>query len=355
MKRVRVGDRFLNLINGEKRVLKDIKKDGSFVFDDGSKANSLDVYEYRGSDEPIEVFDKKDVKLVKGKLFIKDEEIESGSLNIVEVLSLVKPGSVLLKALSDNKENAFTIIEYNYYDDSFNTIIDNYTSDLKLVGSDLGEIFLINHEVSEVITVEEPGEETSVLKDKEIQTRYTSLFVYNHSGGKDFIDLEDPVDKLFVKKETDSHIVLIFKTSDCFISVEDYDGECYDVVESLDKGDETILEYIFMKVDSDEEFLVYESNYTHHVSGLKDLRVTYKDDFSLILVFEDKFIYTNNGYHHRIASGKEALDLINKYPHFIKIEPGITENTFILANDAGDIAKLKVIKTNDRGFVTSIE
>lgn len=181
------------------------------------------------------------------------------------------------------------------------------------------------------------------------------MFVYNHSGGKDFIDLEDPVDKLFVKKETDSHIVLIFKTSDCFISVEDYDGECYDVVESLDKGDETILEYIFMKVDSDEEFLVYESNYTHHVSGLKDLRVTYKDDFSLILVFEDKFIYTNNGYHHRIASGKEALDLINKYPHFIKIEPGITENTFILANDAEDIAKLKVVKTNDRGFVTSIE
>lgn len=75
------------------------------------------------------------------------------------------------------------------------------------------------------------------------------------------------------------------------------------------------------------------------------------------LAFTESCItFTNSDYYPRKIYDKKAISLIkDEYKNLIKFIPGRKINTFVFANDNYKFIKVTVNKTEDRGYVTTIE
>ena len=156
----------------------------------------------------------------------------------------------------------------------------------------------------------------------------------------------------------DENLILV-QQSDVMKDILYQDGKS--IYTSIDSDKTTVTEVIIIpEFDGfDGEDLIDVRLYKEDVvlrkgDVIENISITNSNNNSLLIVTENGFIYSNNGYHPRHAEGKVAKDAVKDYPYFIRLEAGTQRNVFTLANDKRETVKVEVVKTQDRGYTTNI-
>lgn len=360
---VRKNDRFESLIDGKERLVDLIDKStGNVVFDDGLRVSDLTAFNYLGNDTPIVIKDE-DVIINDGKLTVKDNEIEVGTLKIKKTISTIRENKILL-LVDSLKESYFDVFEYDVKEDSFSKVLREITSIEKLYDCEQGEIYLVDK--VEKREIEVINEETGGYEKNNIEEFTNDVFIYDKANRlyDNIIGLDNPLGFLVTKKESDDKTVLVFRSKKGFEDVIDANDYSYPVLCDLEDKNEIVTELIFNKAldeyaesEEDEEyvFVGFDVETFDIKDEIVEIKCTYKNNESLLIITEGGIIFTNNGYYPRVAKGKDVFEAAIKHPYFVRLNPGTRHNEFVLANKQGEVVTISVTKTDDRGFVTSIK
>lgn len=352
----RMYDVMKNMIDGKTVVIDHIDKDGKVTFTDGTTANNLAIYRFIKNDTELPT--PQEITVQEGKLLLEGQEIETGTLYIEKVLT-VSPGKILLivKSMTEGKKDIFA---YHIEEDAFKKVLGPVDEVEKLYENGV-TVFATTVKTTHDVEVEDA--ETGDVKTVEEEGVSQRFFIY-----KDEIytkgELAVPV-HAFEAKEIDNKIILVARTKERYEEKVNAMGEAFLTVAEKEKG-ETIVGLVihtstmsFEIIEEVTEDKVYIEDLTIHVQTvdeeIKHIEYVHDDRDSLLIITEEGFIYTNNEYANRVAKGKEVVEAAMAHPHLIRLHPGRARNVFELANKAGDIVKVSVTKTKDRGYITEVE
>lgn len=337
--------------------------DNSIVFDNGLEVTNLDAFELVEKD-----YDKIELSLKKfeakdGELFMDGVRVETGTLYVEEVLYTTAP-YVGLKVRSLEK-GKYDLFIYNFLKDHFEKT--KFTFDKVLENEEKIEnlrVLRLYFEDEFVLPAKEVDEEDLneavrhlVDEDKYVFS-YKCEFLVILLNGQVIEDLILNPSKKSELVVFDENLILV-QQSDVMKDILYQDGKS--IYTSIDSDKTTVTEVIIIpEFDGfDGEDLIDVRLYKEDVvlrkgDVIENISITNSNNNSLLIVTENGFIYSNNGYHPRHAEGKVAKDAVKDYPYFIRLEAGTQRNVFTLANDKRETVKVEVVKTQDRGYTTNI-
>ena len=353
---------YKDFVGGELLTVEKVTDD-SVVFNNGLKVTNLDAFELVEKD-----YDKIELSLKKfeakdGELFMDGVRVETGTLYIEEVLYTTAP-YVGLKVRSLEK-GKYDLFIYNFLKDHFEKT--KFTFDKVLENEEKIEnlrVLRLYFEDEFVLPAKEVDEEDLneavrhlVDEDKYVFS-YKCEFLVILLNGQVIEDLILNPSKKSELVVFDENLILV-QQSDVMKDILYQDGKS--IYTSIDSDKTTVTEVIIIpEFDGfDGEDLIDVRLYKEDVvlrkgDVIENISITNSNNNSLLIVTENGFIYSNNGYHPRHAEGKVAKDAVKDYPYFIRLEAGTQRNVFTLANDKRETVKVEVVKTQDRGYTTNI-
>lgn len=353
---------YKDFVGGELLTVEKVTDD-SVVFNNGLKVTNLDAFELVEKD-----YDKIELSLKKfeakdGELFMDGVRVETGTLYIEEVLYTTAPYVGLkVRSLEEGKYDLFI---YNFLKDRFektkfvfDKVLEN---EEKIDNLRVLRLYVDDELVLPAKEIDEEGLNEAVHhlvdEDKYVFSYKYELLVILLNGQV----IEDLILNPSKKSELvvfDENLILV-QQSDVVKDILYQGGKS--IYTSIDSDKTTVTEVIITPefdgfdgedlVDvrlSKEDVLLRKGDVVENVS------ITNSNNNSLLIVTENGFIYSNNGYHPRHAEGKVAKDAVKDYPYFIRLEAGTQRNVFTLANDKRETIKVEVVKTQDRGYTTNI-
>lgn len=353
---------YKDFVGGELLTVEKVTDD-SVVFNNGLKVTNLDAFELVEKD-----YDKIELSLKKfeakdGELFMNGVRVETGTLYIEEVLYTTAP-YVGLKVRSLEK-GKYDLFIYNFLKDHFEKT--KFTFDKVLENEEKIEnlrVLRLYFEDELVVPAKEVDEEDLneavrhlVDEDKYVFS-YKCEFLVILLNGQVIEDLILNPSKKSELVVFDENLILV-QQSDVVKDILHQDGKS--IYTSIDSDKTTVTEVIIIpEFDGfDGEDLIDVRLYKEDVvlrkgDVVENISITNSNNNSLLVVTENGFIYSNNGYHPRHAEGKVAKEAVKDYPYFIRLEAGTQRNVFTLANDKRETIKVEVVKTQDRGYTTNI-
>lgn len=353
---------YKDFVGGELLTVEKVTDD-SVVFNNGLKVTNLDAFELVEKD-----YDKIELSLKKfeakdGELFMDGVRVETGTLYVEEVLYTTAP-YVGLKVRSLEK-GKYDLFIYNFLKDHFEKT--KFTFDKVLENEEKIEnlrVLRLYFEDELVVPAKEVDEEDLneavrhlVDEDKYVFS-YKCEFLVILLNGQVIEDLILNPSKKSELVVFDENLILV-QQSDVVKDILYQGGKS--IYTSIDSDKTTVTEVIIIpEFDGfDGEDLIDVRLYKEDVvlrkgDVVENISITNSNNNSLLIVTENGFIYSNNGYHPRHAEGKVAKEAVKDYPYFIRLEAGTQRNVFTLANDKRETVKVEVVKTQDRGYTTNI-
>lgn len=369
----RLHDKFVDMTDGHKVELKEITQNSLtdntavYVLSDMQgkeiRTSDLTCFRFVGNDTPMPKPDPKNIVVRNGKLFVNNVKMESGELFIEELLQ-VGEDTLLLSVQAKNKKNASELFRYYISDDKFLNLSHNYSVDgenkkvsYERVCGDVDSDFICLKAITAISV--EYSIETEGSTEMRVATQLSESAVffekcYICADAYDSLPGTSKVDQ-FVG--IDGEMVLLFAFASTNEEVEGHRG----IFKTIPREDGKALYIevvINLEYDTEEEKekLMFSVNKLHDMLlSSKGVRITHDGRNSLLIFGEDSIVYTNNGYTPRVAKGKDIVEAVKRYPIFVSLEPGTRHNTFVFSNANYETIRISVTKTNDRGFVTSIE
>ena len=333
----------------------------SIVFDNGLEVTNLDAFELVEKD-----YDKIELSLKKfeakdGELFMDGVRVETGTLYIEEILYFTAP-YVGLKVRSLEK-GKYDLFIYNFLKDRFEKT--KFVFDKVLENEEkIENLRVIRLLVKENVILPEEKVDLACLDDKILYTTDGNLytFVYEYetilvlaNGVVAYSDLTNLSDKSELV-EYDGKMILV-QQSNIVEDLLSFQETSFNVSATNDCI--LVTEFVISPVKDEDENLLDVVVKGFEISlrkgdEVKSISVTESNANSLLIVTENGFVYSNNGFHPRHAEGKVAKEAVKDYPYFIRLEAGTQRNVFTLANDKRETVKVEVVKTQDRGYTTNI-
>lgn len=295
-----------------------------------------------------------------GKLLRNGQKIETGTLVPDEIKTLI-PGAVIMTVKS-RTEGKLDLFHYDVETDKFTKM-----SDAK------GEIELVYLNDSAGITGFLMKNSEKVLlpaKDKsddplEAESVWESVRFYD--GARGIYASENELEMPVIGEKTcftiarnddgeEKHI-LLFKASAGAKRVTTTDGKQAWVCPKQLPKERTLIRRFVLEY-SPEVFVPYITADEVEFNGTnKNLLECRDEDGNFVFVTEEGIVHSNWGHGKRYAIGQDVLDVVAEYPRPISLNfEGRTITTFTFAKESyAGVAKIRVEKTRDRGFVTTIE
>ena len=302
-------------------------------------------------------------KIAGGMFLQKDRQIETGTLVPIEIKALI-PGAVILtvKSLTEGKLDLF---HYDVEEDKFRKLTKG-KDDLQLVyrrGLVTGFV-VTERTISFVRCDEEEGNtdpDVSYLKPEETvkqSVRYYygghRLFATDPEEGSSVVG-----DKLPEVILRDGNIDLqLFATSSAYTLVEDKDGNYVEVRDPKNDGKRTKATMIYLAYEDENQSPVVKEREVEFPGVIDKVLPCNDEDGNIVFVTTgpDGIVHSNWGHSPRRAVGKEVSVVMEEYPIPLDLSfEGDRICTFTFANANYKVCKIRVVKTFDRGFVTTIE
>lgn len=302
-------------------------------------------------------------KITGGMFLQNDRQIETGTLVPVEIKALI-PGAVILtvKSLTEGKLDLF---HYNVEEDKFRKLTKG-KDDLQLVyrrGLVTGFV-VTERTISFVRCDEEEGNtdpDVSYWKPEETvkqSVRYYygghRLFATDSEEGSSVVG-----DKLPEVILRDGNIDLqLFATSSAYTLVEDKDGNYVEVRDPKNDGKRTKATMIYLAYEDENQSPVVKKREVDFPGVIDKVLPCNDEDGNIVFVTTgpDGIVHSNWGHSPRRAVGKEVSVVMEEYPIPLDLSfEGDRICTFTFANANYKVCKIRVVKTFDRGFVTTIE
>lgn len=353
---------YKDFVGGELLTVEKVTDD-SVVFNNGLEVTNLDAFELVEKDYDKIALSLKKFEAKDGELFMDGVRVETGTLYIEEVLYTTAP-YVGLKVRSLEK-GKYDLFIYNFLKDHFEKT--NFVFDKVLENEEKIEnlrVLRLYFEDELVVPAKEVDEED--LNEAVRHLADEDKYVFSYKGEFLVILLNGQVIKdLILNPSKKSELVvfdenlILVQQSDVVKDILYQDGKS--IYTSIDSDKTTVTEVIIIpEFDGfDGEDLIDVRLYKEDVvlrkgDVVENISITNSNNNSLLIVTENGFIYSNNGYHPRHAEGKVAKEAVKDYPYFIRLEAGTQRNVFTLANDKRETIKVEVVKTQDRGYTTNI-
>lgn len=301
---------------------------------------------------------------IEGGMFLqKDRQIETGTLVPVEIKALI-PGAVILTVKS-RTEGKLDLFHYDVEEDKFRKLTEG-KDDLQLVyrrGFVTGFV-VTERTISFVRCDEEEGNtdpDVSYWKPEETVKQSVRYYYGSHR-----LFATDPEEGSAVVGDKLPEVILrdvntdlqIFADSNAYALVEDKDGNYVEVRDPKNDGKRTKATMIYLTYEDENQSPIVKKREVDFPGVIGKVLPCDDEDGNVVFVTNgpEGIVHSNLGHFPRRAVGKEVSVAVDQYP--IPIALTFEDDricTFTFANANYEVCKIRVVKTFDRGFVTTIE
>ena len=293
-----------------------------------------------------------------GVLLRNGKKVECGTLVPLEIKALI-PGAVILTVRS-REEGRMDLFHYNVDEDAFSKLA-NAKSDLELVYRHKDVTGFIVTEM-ETITIcndeDDSPEDIETVKQSVRYYRGKNRLFSSDAGWTAFPIIGNQVPcNVHAGSDPVTHVQL-FATSNAVRLVKDDFGNEYFTHDPENDGRRTMVTKI--------ELAYYDEVSEPQVTidciefpGLIGQVLTCNDeDHNFVFVTEKPagIIHSNYGHFYRRAVGEEVSSVVQDYPIPLSLSlMSPSDTVFAFGNKNYELCRIRVVKTRDRGFVTTIE
>ena len=293
-----------------------------------------------------------------GRLMRNGREVECGTLVPVEIKALI-PGAVIMTVRS-RQEGRLDLFHYSVEEDVFSKLAEaKYKLELVYRHKDVTG-FIVTEKETITVPAEE-GETSETVETVKQSVRYYrgENRLFSSDAGWTSIPIIGSWSPCYVHGGSDPAVhVQLFSTSDTVKVVKDDFGTEYYAYDPENSGKRTTVTKIELVYYDDESDPLVTINCLEF-PGVID-RVLPCNDEEHNFVFVTKrpagIVHSNFGHFYRCAVGEDVDSVVQMYPVPLSIKfIGSSDTTFTFGNKKYEVCRIRVIKTRDRGFVTTIE
>ena len=338
--------------------------DGKRVFV-GTPADMIDV-DRQVFDELFYVVEKAPAAVpdegmftISNNMFLKGgKRVETGTLVPVEIMARI-PGAVLLTVRS-RTEGKLDLFHYDVETDEFHKLT-NAKDDIWLAYSS-GPItgFATTKRETVEIPSEKDGDSTEQAEAVIQSVRFYNgcSWLYSTEGN---LDSGEPLIGELISSTTaddwngrKTHVVQ-FATSDACKCTVTTDGRYVWVRDTENDGKRTRVTKIEL-VYEDGSYPMVNSDQVSFSGSIEKVLFCRDEDHNSVFVTTEGIVHSNYGHGKRLAIGKDVLEAVEQYPVPVSLSfNGSRDTTFIFGNENYGACRIRVVKTCDRGFVTTVE
>ena len=293
-----------------------------------------------------------------GVLLRNGKKVECGTLVPLEIKALI-PGAVILTVRS-REEGRMDLFHYNVEEDAFSKLA-NAKSDLELVyrHKDVTGFIVTEMETITICNEEDDSPEKVETIKQSIRYYRGEKKIFSSDAGWSAFPVVGSWVPCSVNTCSDpvTHVQL-FQTSHALRLVKDECGTEYYVHDAENDGKRTMV----TKVDLayyDEVSDPLVTIYCIEFPGLIGQILPCNDeDHNFVFVTEKPagIIHSNYGHFYRRAVGEEVSSVVQDHPIPLSLSPmSPCDTIFAFGNRNYELCRIRVVKTRDRGFVTTIE
>lgn len=364
----RINDKFRSLIDGKDYIVTGING-GSICLKETADENAVEkevpekglfrFFVFTGNDTPYPSPKEGEYTVESGKLFRNGEKVETGTLFISNIVGTTESGVYLAVRSKDDKEKVdLFLYRPGPKADAFIRIMvgkDDYVvfyNDNRVIGVAARDTQLIDLPTKEGEEPEKANAATEVVRFLHGATAlYEDDFAMTGYVHKTCAAFE-------ARHEDDEEAVqdVVFIANRQMKKVEGADGLTYHVWPAKKTEQALITRYRVTFHKEDDSCMVTADRRFTVEGDVQEVLPVHDDERNVIVVTDKQFVFSNFGHTHRWASGQEALDIVEKYPHLLKVEFSRDNRvtTFTLGNEGYEAVTVRVEKTRDRGFVNTI-
>ena len=257
---------------------------------------------------------------ISNGMFLKNgNRIETGTLVPVEIMALI-PGAVLLTVRS-RTEGKLDLFHYDVETDEFHKLTN--------------------------------------AKDRiEFVYGYGSLFATDGSVGAEYYPLVGG--RVSFNNADDwqgrtAHVVQ-FASSDACREVWTIEGRHLWVRDPDNDGERSTVTKIELAYEEGHPYPEISCDRVSFSGTIEKILACKDEDHNSVFVTAEGIVHSNYGHGKRLAIGRDVLEAVEQYPVPISLNfNGSRDTTFIFGNENYGACRVRVIKTRDRGFVTTVE
>ena len=283
-----------------------------------------------------------------GVLIHNGERIETGTLVPLRILTGA-PGGVVFAArsLTEGKQDLFL---YNLRRDDFCKLAEAHDS-FELIGLDREENMIVATDSEEVEIPFDKNGEITVKKTAVTQT----VYVFD---GKYKLFSEKGIPFGSSSRYTycvDKGDIVLYVNAEDFREETTADGKTVRVANHEKDGERTRVSRFIISKESDV-FAEVVYDMCSFPGTVKDIIPVGDEGGNFLFITQEGIVHSNFGHGIRVAKGPEVLETVKEYPIPLSLEfSGRTDTVFVLGNEHYEVCRIRVVKTRDRGYVTTVE
>ena len=296
---------------------------------------------------------------ISNGLFLKDgNRIETGTLVPVEIMALI-PGAVLLTVRS-RTEDKLDLFHYDVETDEFHKLTNAKDSIRFVYGCGPITGFVVTTREKVELPAEGDGDGTEEAESVMQSVRFYDgcSWLYSTEGN---LDSEEPLIGELVSSTTADDWkgrktnVVQFATSDACKCTVTTDGKYVWVRDRENDGKRTRVTKIEL-VYEDGSYPMVSGDQVSFSGSIEKVLSCRDEDHNSVFVTAEGIVHSNYGHGKRLAIGRDVLEAVERYPVPVSLNfNGSRDTTFIFGNENYGACRIRVVKTRDRGFVTTVE
>lgn len=296
---------------------------------------------------------------ISNNLLLKNGiRVETGTLVPVEIMALI-PGAVLLTVRS-RTEGKLDLFHYDVEADEFHKLT---------LGKDRIQLVYRHGPVTGFIVTESAKVEIPAEGDstKEAEAVIQSIRFYSDScwlfstDGRDSTDfyplIGDRISFIIADDRQDvaTHI-LQTATSDACRYVQTTDGRYLWVRDPENDGKRTTVTKVELAYEEERPYPAVSCDRVSFSGTIDKILACRDEEHNSVFVTAEGIVHSNYGHGKRLAIGQDVLEAVEKYPVPVSLNfNGSRDTTFVFGNENYGACRIRVVKTCDRGYVTTVE
>ena len=293
-----------------------------------------------------------------GMLFKNGDKIECGTLIPLEIKALI-PGALILTVRS-REEGRLDLFHYNVDEDAFSKLA-NAKSGLELVYRHNDVTGFIVTEVETITIHDEEDDSSEVIETVKQSVRYyrgKNRLFSSDAGWTAFPIIGNRVPcNVQAGSDPVTHVQL-FATSNAVKLIKDDCGTEYFTHDPENDGRRTMVTKIELAYDDEVSDPLVTIDCIEFPGLIGQVLTCNDEDHNFVFVTERPagIIHSNYGHFYRRAVGEEVSSVVRDYPIPLSLSfMSPSDTVFAFGNKNYELCRIRVVKTRDRGFVTTIE
>ena len=296
---------------------------------------------------------------ISNGMFLKNgNRIETGTLVPVEIMALI-PGAVLLTVRS-RTEGKLDLFHYDVETDEFHKLT-NAKDRIEFVygyGSVTGFVVTTNEKVEIPADGDNMEEAELVVQSIRFYSDSSWLFATDGSVGAEYYPLVGG--RVSFNNADDwqgrtAHVVQ-FASSDACREVWTIEGRHLWVRDPDNDGERSTVTKIELAYEEGHPYPEISCDRVSFSGTIEKILACKDEDHNSVFVTAEGIVHSNYGHGKRLAIGRDVLEAVEQYPVPISLNfNGSRDTTFIFGNENYGACRIRVVKTRDRGFVTTVE